>query len=129
MGYWASGGGGGYEEYEYYLIWMMDNGLDEGHDNSHQGFFGMGKASPMMLCMYVQLVRIGKGSRYVMGHNTKRRTSKVALDYALVMINAAVIACHVSLLPLIFFSSTGSRVISGYVVSVLLSRGLRDMFQ
>lgn len=95
---------------------MMGNGLGKGHDDSHRVFFGMGKATPMILCMYVQMVWIGKGSRHVMGNDMKRRTSKVALDYALVMINAAIIAYHVSLPLLLFFSSsTGSRVISSYV--------------
>ncbi len=71
-----------------------------------------------------------KGSRHVIGHDMKRRTSKVCLDYALVMIYAAVVALMFPFYPPIFFSSsTGSRVISGYVVSVLLSRSLRVTFQ
>ena len=64
-----------------------------------------------------------------MGNDTKRRTSKVALDYALVMIYAAAVAYHVSLLPLIFFSSSrGSRVISDYIhFDVVITRPKRDV--
>jgi len=66
LGYWASGSGGGYEEHEYYLILMLDNGSDEGHDDIASRVFDMGKATPND-----NMYGLERKSRYVMGNDTK----------------------------------------------------------
>ena len=112
----------------------MDNGLDTGYDDTKVVIEGFryGKSNINDIMHVCADVKDGKGSRHVMGNDRKRRTSKVALVYALVMINAAVIAYHVFLLPSIFFSpssssssSSGLRGISGPVVSVFVITRLK----
>ena len=71
-----------------------------------------------------------KGSRHVMGHDMKRRTSKVCLDDALVMIYAALVVIMFPFYPQSF--SLLQQAHQSFLVtsfSVLSSRGLGDMFQ
>ena len=77
MGYWASGGGGGYEEHECYLIRIMDNETDEGYDDISSRDFGMGKATPSAV-MYGLERYLGMSWEMI----RKKREEKVALDYA-----------------------------------------------